>query len=206
MTHDDSLTIERILTEFLDQHPLPSRKDWIALIEANPNFAGDIADFELVNGYAEQLATNPGAEIDEQLVSRTLARALSELSRIDATDSRAVEVRLDAFRGPTAQRLAHDIGLKGQISLLNSVMFGRVLAPLKIVSRIAERVNASASDLMVVFARRFEETGQVAFKSIDRKPSAPSDPIPWDQAVRAEGLPSDDERELLALMDADDSL
>lgn len=206
MTHNDPLTIERILTEFLDQHPHPSRRDWKALIEANPNFAGDIADFELVNGYAEQLTTNPGTEIDEQLVSRTLARALNELSRIDATDSKAVEVRLDAFRGPIAQRLAHDIGLKGQISLLNSVMFGRVLAPLKVVSRIAERVNASASDLMVVFARRFEETGQVAFKSVDRKPSAPSDPIPWDQAVRAEGLPSDDERELLALMDTDDAL
>jgi len=206
MTHNDPLMTERILTEFLDQHPHPSRRDWKALIEANPNFAGDISDFELVNSYAKQLATTPGAEIDEQLVSRTLARALDELSRIDATDSKTVEARLDAFRGPRAQRFAIDIGLKGQISLLNSVMFGRVLAPLEVVSRIAERVNASVSELLVVFARRFEETDHVAFKSVDRKPSAPSGPIPWDQAVRAEGLPIDDERELLALMDTDDAL
>jgi protein-tyrosine-phosphatase len=201
MTHPDYQTAETILAEFLAGHPEPSRADWRMLISAHPEHASEIADFDLASSLAEQL--NASDELDAQLISRTMAHAFDLIATVNETKRNDVEALLAPFRGPAASELANAIGLKGNISLLNSVVFGRVSAPLVVVRRIAKRIGASTSDLLMVFAERFERE-QVAFKASSGKPTTVPVPDPWDEAVKAEALPPDDERALLALMDAND--
>lgn len=205
MTQDQHLDRAQIVERFLHDTPEPQASDWAALMQVYPEHACYLADVHLMRRYVDTLAEEPAEPVDPQSVSRTMGRVLERLRGASDDEAVALERRLADLVGPPAREAAVAVGLKGSVSLFNGILAGRIVAPVVLLKRLAERLAISPSELALAFARRFETTGQPAFKSVSHKPMADLRPLSWGEAVRREHLPDSDERELLALMDGDDA-
>jgi len=208
MAKQNNLTPQIILEEFLINTPEPTARDWKVLISNHPEHANYLIDAHIIH-------ENLGSDLDgygsvnlvsSASASRTMTRAMEMLLGTSDEDGQLIQRQLNDLVGPRAREAAAAVGLKENVSLFNGIVAGRILAPVAILHRLAERFQTSASELALAFARRFESSGAPAFKSLSQKPTNELRPMPWEAAVRSEQLSKADEQELLALMDRDDAI
>ena len=206
MTRSGPMNDSEILTAFFEEFANPTHADWMTLIQNHPEHAASLADAHLASMYMSMPSDEAVPPIDEQAVSRTLARVMSLLHTQTDEAAVALDQQIDRATGKAARAVAKDVGLASSVDLFNNVIAGRVLAPLVVLKRLAALFCVPPSDLTVAFHRRFERAPVAAFKSEGHKPAADALPLPWADAVRRQHLSAEVERELLALQDEHDAI
>lgn len=142
-----------------------------------------------------------------QIVGGFLAEELSYcLQPQAATLCTAVEVEqaqaaMAQFVGPKASELAVALGLPGKRKLVNELVCGIVRAPSVLLDRAAEFFKVSQQAIAQAASLNFRQLPAPSFKAPNGRPRILTEPVSWEEAVRALDLPHDEEAQLLALGD-----
>jgi len=142
-----------------------------------------------------------------QIVGGFLAEELSYCLQTQAvTPCTAAEVEqaqaaMAGFVGPKASELAIALGLPGKRKLVNELVCGIVRAPSVLLDRAAEFFKVSQQAIAQAVSLNFRQLQAPSFKAPNGQPKILTEPVSWEEAVRALNLPYDEEAELLALGD-----
>ncbi len=142
-----------------------------------------------------------------QIVGSLLAEALSHcLQTQGAVVSAEVEVErarvaIAGLVGPQAGELADYLGLHGKRRLVNEVLGGLVRAPGALLGKIAEYFAVSREALIQAVGLNFRQMPTPSYKAPNGQPRVLTEPVPWEEAVKALKLPHDEEAKLLVIGD-----
>jgi hypothetical protein len=136
-----------------------------------------------------------------------LAEALRQESAVasplaEVPDKEAIEnaiVQIGLHRGPAARQLARQVGLGEQRVLMNEILSGAVIPPIRVLNDVAAVLNLPSEVLKVALNDCFQLQTVSGFKAQEGKPEVRIQPQTWQEAVIALGLPPDEERRLLSL-------
>jgi len=202
MTNQYKNEVGHLIKDFLIDHSSPETGDWKALIDTHPEHALVIADAALDHQYSVNLENaakdwplNQGAfnntiSMVQNIVHQTPSPVLADAKR-----------RVSAIQGPTAKKVAIELGIGPYPSLLSGILVGRTFAPKSIVEALAARLEVPLSTLTELFRRTFFETEVPAFKSPDNQPQLATKPATWEQAVNSLELTPDEAARLLKMSD-----
>lgn len=202
MTNQTKNEADRLVEDFLIDHPSPKTSDWKTLIDAHPEHSDAIADAALAHRDSVDLEE---AARDWPLNQSAFDNTISfVLNLVHQTPSLLLEdamQRVAAIQGPAARKVAVDIGIGPYPSLLNGILVGRTLAPKRILEALAARLEVPLSTLVELFKRTFSASEVPAFKSPNGKPQLAAQPATWEQAVNALDLSPEETARLLKLSD-----
>lgn len=140
-----------------------------------------------------------------------LANALSHCSHattVRAESSQSIitdEAVAEALRvvehsgGVKAGAIAPQIDLGNQRGLTNMILGGTVLAPARVLAKLAVVLKLPLDVLSVALERRFATRVVPAFKATDGKPTVQVKRKDWDVAVKELQLPDEEQERLLKL-------
>lgn len=103
--------------------------------------------------------------------------------------------------GPRATELADYLGLHGKRRLVNEVLGGLVRAPGALLGKIAEYFAVSREAVAQAVGLNFRQMPTPSYKAPNGQPRMLTEPVPWEDAVKALRLPRDEEAKLLAIGD-----
>jgi hypothetical protein len=191
-----------VIEDFLIDNPTPQTGDWKRLIDAHPQYAGAIANAALVCGSAD---ADPGDDVerlsDDALFNATISRVLNLVHQTRSPVLAAAQQKVIAIQGPTARKVAVEIGIGPYPSLLSGILVGRTLVPSGVLAALGNRLAVPVAVLAELFARSFRQSEVPAFKAPDGQPQLLMEPLSWDCAVRALKLPPEETERLLRLSD-----
>ncbi|MNR43260.1 hypothetical protein D3C85_1618670 [compost metagenome] len=108
-------------------------------------------------------------------------------------------MQIGLHRGPAARQLARQVGLSEQRVLMNEILSGAVIPPIRVLNDVAAVLNLPSEVLKVALNDCFQLQTVSGFKAQEGKPEVRIQPQTWREAVIALGLPPDEERRLLSL-------
>jgi hypothetical protein len=192
----------RIIKTFRASSPTPSEQEWMALIEAHPEFAGEIADAALVERTAEHLdESDLEAPLDHGVFEAGVSRAINRLYEIPSAALSKAQEKIGAAQGTAVRTLAREVGLGAASSLLSGVLVGTIEAPRKLVGFLATKWESPSWVLLECFRRTHDAAAVPAFKAEFGKPGIATEPKSWAEAVRSLNLPELETQRLLRLQD-----
>ncbi|PCC97322.1 hypothetical protein [Halopseudomonas pelagia] len=106
---------------------------------------------------------------------------------------------IEQSSGVKARVLAPQIDLGEQRGLTNMILGGTVLAPARVLAKLAAALKLPLDVLSVALERRFATQPVPAFKATDGKPTVQIERKAWSVAVRELQLPTDEQERLLKL-------
>jgi hypothetical protein len=121
---------------------------------------------------------------------------------VEAPDKTAVSNAIDQIalrRGPAARQLARQVGLGEQRVLMNEILSGAVIPPIRVLNNVASALNLPPEVLKVALNDCFQLQKISGFKAQNGKPEVRIQPQTWREAVIALGLSPDEEQRLLGL-------
>jgi hypothetical protein len=191
-----------VIEDFRASSPTPSEQEWMKLIEAHPEFAGEIADAALIERTARHLDERDlEAPLDPETFEAGVSRAISRLYEVPSADLSKAQKHIGAVRGTAVRALAREAGLGEASSLLSGVLVGTIQAPQRILEFLASKWNASSWVLLECFQRTHAEAAVPAFKAEFGKPGVATDPKTWAEAVKSLNLPEAETDRLLKFQD-----
>lgn len=101
--------------------------------------------------------------------------------------------------GVKARALSPQIDLGDQRGLTNMILGGTVLAPTRVLAKLAGVFRMPLEVLSVALERRFATQAVPAFKATDGKPTVQAERKAWNVAVMELQLPADEQERLLNL-------
>lgn len=130
------------------------------------------------------------------------AAAVREATTSSITSDEAVVEAIKAIEqvsGIKARALAPQIDLGEQRGLTNMILGGSVLAPARVLAKLAVVLKKPLDVVSVALERRFATQCVPAFKATDGKPTVQAERKAWSVAVRELQLPADEQERLLNL-------
>lgn len=155
---------------------------------------------QIVGGLlAEELSHCPQA----QAVSTTAQAVATTAARVIADPAEVVRAQaaIAGFVGPKANELANHLGLPGKRRLVNEVLVGIVRAPGVLMRDVAEYFQVSPEAMNEAVSLNFRQLAAPSFKAPNGQPRVLTEPVSWEEAVKALHLPHDEEAQLLGLGD-----
>lgn len=131
-----------------------------------------------------------------QAVSTTAARVIA-----DPAEVARAQAEIAGLVGPKANELANHLGLPGKRRLVNEVLVGIVRAPGVLMRNVAEYFQVSPEAMNEAVSLNFRQLAAPSFKAPNGQPRMLTEPVSWEEAVKALHLPHDEEAQLLALGD-----
>ncbi|PBK51304.1 hypothetical protein C6380_05180 [Pseudomonas syringae pv. actinidiae] len=123
-----------------------------------------------------------------------------EMSCVDVEVERA-RAAIAGVVGPQAGELADYLGMPGKRRLINEVLGGLVRAPGALRGKIAEYFAVSRAAVTQAVGLNFIQMPAPSYKAPNGQPRKLTEPVPWEEAVKALKLPQDEEAKLLAIGD-----
>ncbi len=195
---------ERLVEDFLIENPNPQTSDWKRLIDAHPQHASAIADSALAYGSADEAAeASSQLSFNDALFNATISRVLNLVHQTPSPILETAQRKVAEIQGPAVKKIALEIGIGPYASLLSGVLVGRTLAPGRILAALGRRLDVPLAALSEVFRQSFAMSEVPAFKSLNGKPKLLTQPMTWEQTVRAMNLLPDETDRLLKLSDED---
>ena len=145
---------------------------------------------------AEELSYCPQAQTVASSISATIAQAISDPAEVGRA-----QAAIASLVGPKANELANHLGLPGKRRLVNEVLFGIVRAPRVVMRNVAEYFQVSPEAMNEAVSLNFRQLAAPSFKAPNGQPRVLTEPVSWEEAVKALNLPHDEEVQLLALGD-----
>ncbi|MBI6562113.1 hypothetical protein EIG75_23355 [Pseudomonas syringae] len=155
---------------------------------------------QIVGGLlAEELSHCPQA----QAVSTTAQAVATTAARVIADPDEVVRAQaaIAGLVGPKANELANHLGLPGKRRLVNEVLVGIVRAPGVLMRDVAEYFQVSPEAMNEAVSLNFRQLAAPSFKAPNGQPRVLTEPVSWEEAVKALHLPHDEEAQLLGLGD-----
>jgi predicted DNA-binding protein len=155
---------------------------------------------QIVGGLlAEELSHCPQA----QAVSTTAQAVATTAARVIADPAEVVRAQaaIAGLVGPKANELANHLGLPGKRRLVNEVLVGIVRAPGVLMRDVAEYFQVSPEAMNEAVSLNFRQLAAPSFKAPNGQPRVLTEPVSWEEAVKALHLPHDEEAQLLGLGD-----
>ncbi|MDP1734441.1 MAG: hypothetical protein Q8L44_08770 [Sulfuritalea sp.] len=187
MTIDRSQDVERLIEDFMMDHPSPVADDWKCLIDAYPQHASLIADAALFRSGTDDIDGEQGdlSPAGQSAFNNTISKVLNSVHQTPSPLLAAASKRVASIQGPSAKNIAIELGIGPYGSLLSGVLVGRTVAPRRVLEALAHKLQMSAAILAEVFRQSFASSTVPAFKSTEGKPQVSVQPVTWDDAVRA---------------------
>jgi len=191
-----------LIANLLGEYPAPTVDQWKQLIAEHPECAGEIADAAMLVADTQPLSKEDySGSLNHSAYESTLSKMLTMLHTTPGPILKDLEKKVSDSQGAASRNLAEQMGLSAAPVLLTSVMAGSVVAPTKILKRLALRFETSVLALSELFGRTFALREIPSFKTKGNKPHVSSAPTPWKDAVQKLGLPAEQTQELLNLDD-----
>ena len=130
------------------------------------------------------------------------AAAAREATTSSITSDEAVVEAIKAIEqvsGVKARALAPQIDLGEQRGLTNMILGGSVLAPARVLAKLAIVLKKPLDVVSVALERRFATQCVPAFKATDGKPTVQAERKAWSVAVKELQLPAEEQERLLNL-------
>lgn len=130
------------------------------------------------------------------------AAAVREEMASSITSNEAVEEAIKAIEqvsGVKARALAAQIDLGDQRGLTNMILGGSVLAPTRVLAKLAVVLKKPLDVVSVALERRFATQCVPAFKATDVKPTVQAERKAWSVAVKELQLSAEEQERLLNL-------
>ncbi|MBI6682213.1 hypothetical protein [Pseudomonas viridiflava] len=130
------------------------------------------------------------------------AAAVREATTSSITSDEAVVEAIKAIEqvsGVKARALAPQIDLGEQRGLTNMILGGSVLAPARVLAKLAIVLKKPLDVVSVALERRFATQCVPAFKATDGKPTVQAERKAWSVAVKELQLPAEEQERLLNL-------
>lgn len=130
------------------------------------------------------------------------AAAVREATTSSITRDEAVVEAIKAIEqvsGVKARALAPQIDLGEQRGLTNMILSGSVLAPARVLAKLAVVLKKPLDVVSVALERRFATQCVPAFKAPDGKPTVQAERKAWSVAVKELQLPAEEQERLLNL-------
>lgn len=130
------------------------------------------------------------------------AAAVREATTGSIANHQAVVETLKAIEqisGVKARGLAPQIDLGDQRGLTNMILGGSVLAPTRVLAKLAVALKKPLDVVSVALERRFASQCVPAFKATDGKPTVQAERKAWSVAVKELQLPAEEQERLLNL-------
>lgn len=131
-------------------------------------------------------------------VAATVLAESSQPILSNDTVAEALKV-VEQFVGVRASTLAPQIGLGEHRGLTNMILGGTVLAPARVLAKLAAVLRLPLDALSVALERRFSNQHLPSFKATEGKPTVPVKRKEWSVAVRELQLPNEEQERLLEL-------
>lgn len=132
-----------------------------------------------------------------QLESSSAAQSSPE-SAVDAAAVEKAVAQISEIRGAATRELARKVGLGEQRALMNQVLSGAVITPIKIQQNVAVALGIPLEVLSVALNDCFNLQTVSGFKAQDGKPQVRIEPETWEEAVLALKLSPEEEQHLLS--------
>lgn len=202
MTNQYKNEIGHLIEDFLIDHRYPETRDWKELIDAHPEYAGAIADAALSHRSSTNLEDVANEwPLNQSVFNNTISMVWNLVHQTPSPVLADAKRRVAAIQGPTAKKVAIELGIGPYPSLLSGILVGRTLAPKLIVEALAAKLEVPLSTLTELFRRTFFESEVPAFKSPDSQPQLAAHPSTWEQAVNVLDLTPEETARLLKLSD-----
>jgi hypothetical protein len=187
MMTDQSQELERLIEDFLLEHPNPVADDWRRLINRYPQHANQIADAALFRWGSDDVHGEEGdlSPTGQSAFDNTISKVLNAVHQTPSPLLTTASERVDSIRGPAVKKLAIELGIGPYGSLLSGVIVGRTVAPRRVLNALANKLQVSAESLAELFRRSFAASTVPAFKATENKPQVATQPATWEEAVRA---------------------
>lgn len=159
---------------------------------------------QIVGGLlAEELSHCPQAQTVASSLSPTAQAVSTTAARViaDPAEVARVQAEIAGLVGPKANELANHLGLPGKRRLVNEVLVGIVRAPGVLMRNVAEYFQVSPEAMNEAVSLNFRQLAAPSFKATQSQPRVLTEPVSWEEAVKALHLPHDEEAQLLALGD-----
>lgn len=160
---------------------------------------------QIVGGLlAEELSHCPQTQTADSPVSAATARANTATAAqviADPAEVARAQAAIAGYVGPKANELANHLGLAGKRKLVNEVLVGIVRAPGVLMRNVAEYFQVSPEAMNEAVSLNFRQLAAPSFKAPNGQPRVLTEPVSWEEAVKALQLPHDEEAQLLALGD-----
>ncbi|HGM7892089.1 TPA: hypothetical protein ACKQFW_003488 [Pseudomonas aeruginosa] len=159
---------------------------------------------QIVGGLlAEELSHCPQAQTVVSSLSATAQAVPTTAARVIADPGEVVRAQaaIAGLVGPKANELASHLGLPGKRRLVNEVLVGIVRAPGVLMRNVAEYFQVSPEAMNEAVSLNFRQLAAPSFKAPNGQPRVLTEPVSWEEAVKALHLPHDEEAQLLALGD-----
>jgi hypothetical protein len=118
---------------------------------------------------------------------------------VDAAAVKRAVAQISDIRGPAARELARKVGLGEQRVLMNQVLSGAVITPIKVQQNVAVALGLPLEVLSAALNECFNLQTVSGFKAQDGKPQVRIEPETWEEAVIGLKLSPDEEMRLLSL-------
>ncbi|WP_156510875.1 hypothetical protein [Pseudomonas sp. p21] len=152
---------------------------------------------QIVGGLlAEELSHCPLVQTVASSLSATAAQAIT-----DPAEVARAQAAISGLVGPKANELANHLGLPGKRRLVNEILVGIVRAPGVLMDDVAEYFQVSREAMNEAVSLNFRQLAAPSFKAPNGQPRVLTEPVSWEEAVKALNLPRDEEAKLLALGD-----
>lgn len=159
---------------------------------------------QIVGGLlAEELSHCPQAQTVASSISATAQAVSTTAARViaDPAEVARAQAEIEGLIGPKANELAIHLGLPGKRRLVNEVLVGIVRAPGVLMRNVAEYFQVSPEAMNEAVSLNFRQLATPSFKAPNGQPRVLTEPVSWEEAVKALKLPHDEEAQLLALGD-----
>lgn len=160
---------------------------------------------QIVGGLlAEELSHCPEAQTAASSVSAATAQAITATAAqviADPAEVARAQAAIAGLVGPRANELANHLALPGKRRLVNEVLVGIVRAPGVLMRNVAEYFQVSPEAMNEAVSLNFRQLAAPSFKAPNGQPRVLTEPVSWEEAVKALKLPHDEEAQLLALGD-----
>lgn len=160
---------------------------------------------QIVGGLlAEELSYCPEAQTAASSVSAATAQAITATAAqviADPAEVARAQAAIAGLLGPKANELANHLALPGKRRLVNEVLVGIVRAPGVLMRNVAEYFQVSPEAMNEAVSLNFRQLAAPSFKAPNGQPRVLTEPVSWEEAVKALKLPHDEEAQLLALGD-----
>ncbi|AFC85852.1 hypothetical protein Fraau_1424 [Frateuria aurantia DSM 6220] len=142
-----------------------------------------------------------------QIVGGLLAEALSHCSEtleapaVSQQDIQQAQAAMQAIVGPKVTALADFMGLSGKRLLVNELLAGMVRAPSVLLDKMADFFSLPRDVVAQTVRCNFQQLPAPSFSAPNGQPRVLTEPVSWNEAVKALNLPAEEEAQLLALED-----
>lgn len=203
MTNTIKTEARNIVENFLMDYPNPNSKDWSLLIDANPEFAQEIADAAIFHSSFDDANIDQNIAFDQAAYDATISQVINQVYQTPSPSITEISQKVEAIKGPQIKSISVEIGIGPYPVLLNGILAGRILAPNSVLNSLSDFLRVPILALQQVFQLKFEQSVVPSFKSTDSKPEVKTNSKSWNAAVLSLELSPAETARLLKLSDKD---